>query len=451
MKKRLVCLLLASALLAGLSGFASANNTKLIALTFDDGPSASYTPGLLDGLSARGVKVTFFLVGRSVSYWPSVAAREAAEGHQLGSHTWSHAWLTKLSAADVQSEVSSGVSQITAATGSAGPFYLRAPYGAVNATVCANVGAPIILWSVDPGSGSMKASEASMDQTLLRTAFDGGIVILHDTSQKNVNVALYGIDQLRAQGYEFVTVEELFRLRGVTPQAGTVYYKVPQSAAETSFDETQLASHWACASIQAVEKAGIIAGTGGGFQPNAWLTRAQAAAILWRMAGAPAASGSADSDAPAATLPVASGSVSTPTSSAVSSPMAGTTAAESVSTGFADVPADAWYARAVAWAQENGCLFGSEGRFRPDQYITKQELYTMLARYGGEKLAALPQTASPAAYCDDARTAAWAAPSVALFRGAGFVSKNDRQIFRPKDFATRAETAELVSWLLARE
>ena len=137
-----------------------------------------------------------------------------------------------------------------------------------------------------------------MEQTLLRTAFDGGIVILHDTSQKNVNVALYGIDQLRAQGYEFVTVEELFRLRGVTPQAGTVYYKVPQSAAETGFDETQLAGHWAYASIQSVEKAGIMSGSGGGFQPNAWLTRAQAAEILWRMAGAPVVSGSAGSDAP---------------------------------------------------------------------------------------------------------------------------------------------------------
>ena len=54
MKKRFLSLLLASALAAGLSGFASANNTKLVALTFDDGPNAKYTAGLLDGLSAHG-------------------------------------------------------------------------------------------------------------------------------------------------------------------------------------------------------------------------------------------------------------------------------------------------------------------------------------------------------------------------------------------------------------
>jgi len=411
LKKRFLSLLLASALAAGLSGFASANNTKLVALTFDDGPNAKYTAGLLDGLSARGVKATFFLVGRSVSYWPKLAAREAAEGHQVANHTWSHAWLSKLSAAGVQSEVSTGAAELAKASGKAGPFYLRAPYGAVNATVKENVGAPIILWSVDPGNGNMKASEASMKQTLLRTAFDGSIIILHDSTQKNVNVALYGIDQLRAQGYEFVTVEELFRLRGVTPQNGQVYYKVPQSRAEQAYDERALSSHWACASIQAVEKAQIMEGTGSAFLPNVYLSRAQAAEVLWRMAGKPAAA-----------------------------------AGEGA---FSDVPADAWYAQAVAWAHENGFLKGSGGCFYPQQYMTKEALYTMLARWKYTQLAAVPKVASPAVYVDDGRISAWAGESVALFRNAGFVSKNDPQIFRPKDYATRAEAAELAAWLLA--
>lgn len=450
MKKRLLSLLLAMSLLAGLSGFASANNTKLIALTFDDGPTTAYTPTLLDGLSARGVKATFFLVGRSVSTWPAVAAREAAEGHQVANHTWSHAWLSKLSASGIQSEVSTGAAELAKATGQSGPFFLRAPYGAVNATVKANVGAPIILWSIDPGNGNMKASEASMDQTLLRTAFDGGIIILHDTTIKNVNVAFYGIDQLRAQGYEFVTVQELFRLRGITPLNGEVYYKVPQSWNEQYYDESRLSEHWAYSAIQTVENEKIMEGSGGAFQPNAWLSRAQAAAILWRMAGSPATAEAASSTgAPTPTLPVSGSAVTLYSQADADAAVEPSGTAAGVSTGFSDVASDSWCAQAVAWAHENAYLLGNAGCFYPDQYVTKEQLYTMLARYRYKQLYAAPQTASPAVYRDDARISSWAGESVALFRNAGFVSKNDPQIFRPKDYATRAETAELVAWMLA--
>lgn len=441
MKKRLLSLLLAFALLPALSGLASANNTKLLALTFDDGPNAAYSPELLDGLSARGVKATFFLVGRCVSANPGIAAREAAEGHQIANHTWSHAWLTKLSAAQVRKEIEVNAAALTAATGSGGPFYLRAPYGAVNSTVRASAGAPIILWSVDPGNGSMKASEESMDRTLLRTAFDGAIIILHDSSQKNINVAFYGIDQLRAQGYEFVTVSELFRLRGVTPQDGKVYYSVPSSQAEQSFDESQLSSHWAYTSIEAVIKAGILKGTGSVFLPNAWLSRAQAAVMLWRMAGSPAVSEEAPGSSAASETAGSAPSEGT-TSPSPSAPPAAASA-------FADVPANAWYAQAVRWAHKNGYLLGNAGNFYPEQYITKEHLYTMLARYAYTELYAKERVASPAVYRDDACISSWAGESVALFRNAGFVSKNDPQIFRPKDYASRAEAAELVAWMLA--
>lgn len=454
MKKRIVSFLLTLALLIPAGGFASANNTKLIALSFDDGPNAACTAELLDGLAARDVKATFFLVGRNASYYPELAAREAAEGHQVANHTWSHAWLTELSGEQAKGEASAGAAEIRKATGRAGPFYLRVPYGAVNDAVKSSVGAPIILWSIDPGSGSMNASEASMAATLLNTAFDGGIIILHDSSQKNVNVALYGIDQLRAQGYEFVTVEELFRLRGVTRRDGGVYYSAPASAAEQSFDESQLSAHWAAADIQAVENARIMSGDGGAFRPNAWLTRAQAAEILWRMAGSPTAAASeADSDsdsgsdsgfgAPAPTLPVPAGSAVTfLTQRTAPVPPA------APKVDFADVSADAWYAQAVSWAHESGFLKGNAGCFYPEQYITKEQLYTMLARYRRHQLYAAPQTASPAVYRDDCRISAWAGESVALFRNAGFSSKNDPQIFRPKDFASRAEAAELVAWML---
>lgn len=463
MKKRALSLLLSIAILIPVSGFASANNTKLAALTFDDGPTAKYTPILLDGLAARGVKATFFLVGRNVSYYPDLAVREDAEGHQVADHTWSHAWLTQCSPPQMVDEVYSASTKLKQLTGRSN-YYLRAPYGAVNASVRENVGMPIILWSVDPGNGNMNTGEAKMMQNAVANTYDGSIIILHDSSQKNVDVALYAIDQLRAKGYEFVTVEELFRLRGVTPQNGTVYYNVPRSAVETSFDETHLSSHWAYKDIQFVKKEKIMTGDKTGFYPNAYITRAMAATILWRMAGSPAVGtdSPAVSPAPSPTLPVSPEITKAPALPGPSVPEipaaalkasaispAGSPSASPSAQPFQDVPADQWYSEAIAWAHENGYLLGgTDGKFNPDLYMTKEQLYAMLARYRQTALNAMPKVDSPLAYADDDRIEGWAAGSVSLFRNAGFVSKNDPQIFRPKDNATRAETAELVAWLI---
>lgn len=466
MKKRALSLLLAIAILIPASGFASANNTKLVALTFDDGPTAKYTPILLDGLVARGVKATFFLVGRNISYYPDLAVREDAEGHQVADHTWSHAWLTQCSPSQMIDEVYSASTKLKQLTGRSN-YYLRAPYGAVNASVRENVGMPIILWSVDPGNGNMNTGETKMMQNAVANTYDGSIIILHDSSQKNVDVALYAIDQLRAKGYEFVTVEELFRLRGVTPQNGTVYYNVPRSAAETSFDETRLSSHWAYKDIQFVEKEKIMTGDSTGFYPNAYITRAMAATILWRMAGSPAVGTDSPlvSPAPSPTRPVSPEVTNAPDAPGPSVPEAsaaaqkflgispssapsGSPSASPSAQSFQDVPAGLWYSEAIAWAHENGYLLGgTDGKFNPDMCMTKEQLYAMLARYRQTALSAMPKR-TPAAYVDDDRIEGWAAESVSLFRNAGFVSKNDPQIFRPKDNATRAETAELVAWLI---
>ena len=116
---------------------------------------------------------------------------------------------------------------------------------------------------------------------------------------------------------------------------------------------------------------------------------------------------------------------------------------------FPDVPAGQWYTEAVAWAHENGYLRGgTDGKFNPDAYMTKEQLYAMLARYRQTALKSMPRASAPAVYADDDRIGNWAVKSVSLFRNAGFSSKNDPQIFRPKDNATRAETAELIAWLM---
>ena len=82
-----------------------APETPLVALTFDDGPNRSTTTKLLDGLAQRGVKCTFFIVGEMIPGNEDLIERMAAEGHQIGVHSYDHVYLTGLSSADFQAQV----------------------------------------------------------------------------------------------------------------------------------------------------------------------------------------------------------------------------------------------------------------------------------------------------------------------------------------------------------
>ena len=105
-------------------------------------------------------------------------------------------------------------------------FMLRPPYGMITPSNRARAGAPIILWSVDPEDWSDEDSERQV-QIILDTVEDGGIILLHDIYSSSVDTALTVVDELLARGYKFVTVEELFALRGVEPEDGKEYRKLP--------------------------------------------------------------------------------------------------------------------------------------------------------------------------------------------------------------------------------
>ena len=136
---------------------------KLLALTFDDGPS-DYTNRLLDILKAKGVKVTFFALGSRADYYPDIIRREAKEGHEVESHTYAHRNLSSISAGEVSSEVISAAQSICNAVGKQGCVsYVRPPYGGVNDVVRSVIKEPLIGWSVDslsnrPAGMSFKAT-----------------------------------------------------------------------------------------------------------------------------------------------------------------------------------------------------------------------------------------------------------------------------------------------------
>ncbi|MDO4979239.1 MAG: polysaccharide deacetylase family protein [Candidatus Saccharibacteria bacterium] len=197
---------------------------KYVALTFDDGPSTVTTARLLDILKEKKVKATFFVVGYMIDHAPDLVKREIAEGHEIGSHTANHLNLSTLGAWDIQQEMKNFKIALKNATGSDKFSVMRPPGGNVNNTVADNVGAPMILWSVDTKDWRDRNAK-TVKSNAVWAASDGGIILMHDLYETTVDAVPGVIDELRAKGFEFVTVSELAKLKGVKMQNGAIYRK----------------------------------------------------------------------------------------------------------------------------------------------------------------------------------------------------------------------------------
>lgn len=194
---------------------------KLVALTFDDGPFPATTNRLLDILREKEVQATFFELGTMASRYPDVTKRVYDEKHELASHTMSHRQLNKLSAGEVASEVGQAKDIIRGITGK-DPGLMRPPYGAINSMVVEQAGAPMILWTVDTEDWKSRDAGAVLERTKA-TVFDGAVILMHDVYESTVDAAAMVIDELRKDNYEFVTVSELAKIRGVELKSGEVY------------------------------------------------------------------------------------------------------------------------------------------------------------------------------------------------------------------------------------
>ncbi|MDX2081847.1 MAG: polysaccharide deacetylase family protein [Terrimicrobiaceae bacterium] len=195
-----------------------------IALTFDDGPKPGQTDRLLDILKEKGVKATFFVIGKNVAEYPEIVRRMVDEGHEVANHTWSHPSLTKLGAAAVEREIKQTDAAIVAA-GAPQPTIMRPPYGATNARLNQRLseefGQKVILWSVDPLDWKIRKAAHVRDHILANTK-PGGIVLAHDIHASTVDAMPGTIDGLKEKGFQFVTVTELLRMdRPATPAAPT--------------------------------------------------------------------------------------------------------------------------------------------------------------------------------------------------------------------------------------
>ena len=200
--------------------YAHLRGKKLIALTYDDGPFGTHTPRVLDELEAKGVKATFFMTGNRALAWPDTVKRVVDEGHQLASHTFSHALLTGLPTESILWEVNHNNDVLEEISG-VRPTVLRPPFGSISTRVKETVGMPIIMWSIDPQDWDGKSSDYIVSHVTSR-ASDGDIIILHDTLSATVRATGRIIDRLHDEGFVFVTIDEMIAVRGGAV-AGEVY------------------------------------------------------------------------------------------------------------------------------------------------------------------------------------------------------------------------------------
>src|SRR5436189_1073022 len=191
-----------------------------IAMTFDDGPSATLTPKLLDILATHQIKATFFVIGENVAEHPEIVARAAREGHEIGNHSWSHPNFGKMSDDGVRSQLQRTDDAIKSATG-ARPTLLRPPYGSITARekrwINDQFGYQVILWDVDPYDWKRPGPSVVRNRILKETR-PGSIVLSHDIHPGTIEAMPSTFDELEGKGFKFVTVSELIDMATpVTP------------------------------------------------------------------------------------------------------------------------------------------------------------------------------------------------------------------------------------------
>lgn len=178
-----------------------------IALTFDDGPHAIYTAKLLDGLLERGVKATFFVVGKNIEGNEELIKRMADEGHLIGNHTYDHVRISNLSDEEVTEQLAKTSELIESITGES-TQYIRPPFGAGVPSFQGDLPLISVLWSVDPLDWTTRNVSQVINKVVTKVK-ENDIILLHDYYSSSVEAALEIIDELQRQGYEFVTVDKL--------------------------------------------------------------------------------------------------------------------------------------------------------------------------------------------------------------------------------------------------
>lgn len=195
-------------------------NKKMVALTYDDGPSI-YTPRVLKTLKENNAVATFFVVGNRVPTYSDTVKKAHDMGCEIGNHTYEHKNLTRVSEAEVKRQITKTNRNVKKVTGQA-PVIVRPTGGATNANVKQWVGMPSIIWSIDTLDWKTR-NAGSTKKAVLDHVKDGDIVLMHDLYSATASASETIIPELVKRGYQLVTVSELAECRGGMKETGAYF------------------------------------------------------------------------------------------------------------------------------------------------------------------------------------------------------------------------------------
>ena len=182
-----------------------------IVLTFDDGPWPGHTPAVLKALADQCTKALFFPIGKHAGWHPEIMKQVAEAGHTVGSHTWSHKDLSKLSEQDGKDEIEKGIAAVSIALGNkpVGPFFrfpaLRHPPELVKYLGERNVA--IFSTDMDSFDFKMRKPEQVIASVMKKLEKHGkGIILMHDFQQATAHAAPELLKKLKDGGYKVVQV-----------------------------------------------------------------------------------------------------------------------------------------------------------------------------------------------------------------------------------------------------
>lgn len=200
-------------------------NRKMVALTFDDGPTQN-TEELLELLNEYNVKATFFVLEYNCLTHPDAIVSMAEEGHEIAIHGSTHTAFTKLTVEEVQNEIDSTINTIEN-LGVDASNIVRPPYGSLNPELKENITSPFVLWSIDTEDWKTRDKDMIKKQ-ITDSISDGQIILMHDMGTvHNANLeALRELLPELTKEYSFVTISDLYKYNDIELENGGAYSKI---------------------------------------------------------------------------------------------------------------------------------------------------------------------------------------------------------------------------------
>lgn len=187
-------------------------NDKVIALTFDDGPS-KYTDELIEYLYQNDCKATFFILGNKIKNYQDVLNKSISYGNEIGNHSYNHKWLIKLKKDEIINQIEKTQNLIYEYTGYI-PTILRPTYGSINSTLKNSTNLKIVLWNIDTLDWKYKSVNKIVARAT-KNLKSGNIILMHDIYKRTYDAVKKIVPILKENGYKCVTISELNKINNM--------------------------------------------------------------------------------------------------------------------------------------------------------------------------------------------------------------------------------------------